>query len=440
VRLRTALFLLLLLTACLIPSVEAQEQRFPRPEFESDYQKPQTTTPEPRAAWLEVVDVSIITAAMGLVAYFALRRRSRRGIFWVTVGSVVYLGFIREGCVCPVGSVQNVSAALTNPGFLLPTSVVLLFILPLVAALFFGRVFCGGVCPLGALQDLVMLRPQPIAPWLADALGLLRYVYLGLAVLFAATGSMFVVCKYDPFVGFFRLTASSGIMIYSVAFLVLSVFIGRPYCRFLCPYGVLLGWMSRLATWTVRTTPDVCIECRLCENGCPVGAIRTPTRKALPEDRQVALRRLAILLLLLPVVTVAAGWAVSRLDVVLSRVHSTVRLAERIQAEDAGLVTETTLESRTFRASGTPVQELYDQALEIRRQHRVGGWLLGGFLGLIFMLKLIGLSVWRSRSEYEPDAAGCLSCGRCLDFCPHDESRTPGAATTPTTGVLHELK
>jgi ferredoxin len=418
------------------PDLVAQQQRFPRPEFETDYQKPQTTTPPPRATSRELIDIGVITVAMGLVAYFALYRRSRRGILWITIGSAIYLGLIREGCVCPVGSLQNVAAALGDPAFLLPLPVILLFALPLVAALFFGRVFCGGVCPLGAVQDLVMLRPLPMAPWLSDALGLLRYVYLGMAVLFAANGAMFLVCKYDPFVGFFRLTASSGIMIYSVAFLALSVFIARPYCRFLCPYGVLLGWMSRLATRTVRTTPDVCIECRLCENGCPVGAIRTPTRTAMPEDRRPALKRLAILLLLLPVVMIAAGWAVSRLDVMLSRIHPTVRLAERIQAENAGVLTETTLETRTFRATGTPTAELREQALAIRARFTTGGWLLGAFLGLIFMLKLIGLSIWRSRSEYEPDAAGCLSCGRCLDFCPQD-TQLPQSAKG---GVLHELK
>ena len=40
--------------------------------------------------------------------------------------------------------------------------VIAFFFLPLVAALLFGRVFCGGVCPLGAVQDLVLLRPVTV--------------------------------------------------------------------------------------------------------------------------------------------------------------------------------------------------------------------------------------------------------------------------------------
>ena len=53
-----------------------------------------------------------------------------------------------------------------------------------------------------------MVRPVKVPGWLEHALGLIPYVYLGAAVLFAATGSAFVICQYDPFVSFFRLGGS----------------------------------------------------------------------------------------------------------------------------------------------------------------------------------------------------------------------------------------
>ena len=46
------------------------------------------------------------------------------------------------------------------------------FVLPLVVALFFGRAFCGGVCALGAIQELVVLRPVQVPRRLDRALGL----------------------------------------------------------------------------------------------------------------------------------------------------------------------------------------------------------------------------------------------------------------------------
>ncbi len=413
-------------------ALEAQ-QRFPRPEFETDYGQPHTTVPAPRASVWESLDVVLFAAAMALAAYLALYRRSRRGLLWLTIFSLAYFGFYREGCICPIGSLQNVSAALADPGVRLPLFVVALFLLPLIFALFFGRVFCAAVCPLGAAQELMMRNPRRVPPWLAELLGLLRYLYLGLAVLLAATGSMYAICQYDPFVGLFRLSGSSGMLLLGAAFLGLSVVIARPYCRFLCPYGVLLGWLSQLAARTVTTSPEQCVDCRLCEDCCPVGAIRRPTGEALPESRSVAVKRLATLLLLLPVVTVVSGWAVSRLDVVLSRTHSTVRLAERIQAEDAGAVTGTTLESRTFRAEGSSTEQLYQEAQVIRRQLRRGGWLLGAFLGLVIVLKLVGFSVWRSRGEYLPDAADCVACGRCFEYCPIEHTRLGHTPLTPLT-------
>ena len=55
--------------------------------------------------------------------------------------------------------------------------------------------------------------------------------------------------------------------------LVLSTFVGRPYCRFLCPYGALLGLLSRVSWKHATITPDECINCKLCEDACPFGAI-----------------------------------------------------------------------------------------------------------------------------------------------------------------------
>ncbi len=52
--------------------------------------------------------------------------------------------------------------------------------------------------------------------------------------------------------------------------------------------------------------------------------------------------------------------------------------------------------------------------------------ILGGFLGLVFGSKLIGLSVRRERKGYEPDRAECLSCGRCIEMCPVEHVRLHG--------------
>ena len=138
---------------------------------------------------------------MSLATWLVLKRRSRTGVAWLGVACLVYFGFYREGCVCPVGATQNVVLALFDSSYAVPIGVLAFFVLPLVFALFAGRSFCSGVCPLGAIQDVVLLRPVGLPDWLERALRVLAYVYLGLAVYFAALGAAFVICRYDPFVG-----------------------------------------------------------------------------------------------------------------------------------------------------------------------------------------------------------------------------------------------
>jgi ferredoxin len=270
---------------------------------------------------------------------------------------------------------------------------------------------------------MVLARPVSVPGWAESGLRLLAYIYLALAVLFAATGSAFVICRYDPFISIFRLSGSLNILVLGGCLLLIGVFIGRPYCRFLCPYGVILRQLSRLSKWRVTITPDECIQCRLCEDSCPFGAIRKPSAQWPEAEYHIAKKRLAFLLLLLPVLVFLGGWAGSGLKGVTSQAHETVRLAKQIYLEDNGQIEEVTDASTAFRATGQQTKELYEQAANIRARFEVGGWILGGFIGLIIGLKLIGLSVWRRRTDYEADRAGCLACGRCYKYCPREHVR-----------------
>ena len=226
--------------------------------------------------WLDILYVLALLAALITATYLALKARSRRLIVWNAVACLAFFGFYVGGCVCPVGSVQNVTAALATP-YVIPVTVLAIFALPLVFALLFGRVFCSSVCPLGAIQDLVLLKPLRVPLWLQYGLGFVPYVYLGVAVLFAATDSGYLICQYDPFVAMFRLDGPPVMFLWGGGLLLLAIFVGRPYCRFLCPYGALLGLCSRAARRHVTITPDKCINCRLCEQACPFGAIRPST-------------------------------------------------------------------------------------------------------------------------------------------------------------------
>lgn len=399
-------------------------ERFPPPDFvETDHVMPSPTAPGPRVDIYEYIDAVVLAAALAVASYLVLRKRSRRGVFVLMLFSLVYFGFWRKGCVCPIGAIQNVVLSIFDKDYAVPVVVLVFFLLPLVFTLFFGRTFCAAVCPLGAIQDLVLLHPVKVPRWAESALRLIAYVYLGAAVLFAATGSAFLICRYDPFISFFRLTGGLNILVLGACFLLIGVFVGRPYCRFVCPYGVILRQLSRISKWRVTITPDECVQCKLCEDACPFGAIREPAAEWSAQDYTKAKKRLAFLIILVPLLMLAGGWMTSAGRHVTSRMHETVRLAERIHAEETGRVTDTTDASAAFRATGREIEELYAEAEGIRTQFGTGGWIFGAFVGLVVGLKLIGLSVWRQRTDYEAGRAGCLACGRCYNHCPREHVR-----------------
>jgi NosR/NirI family nitrous oxide reductase transcriptional regulator len=402
-----------------IPSVFS-EFRFPMPEFASGYEHPAVHTPGPSNAMVGW-DVAVLIGALSLAAFLVLKRRKRREIFWLTLFSVIYFGFWRNGCVCSVGSVQNIMAGICDPSYGVPLTVLIFFAAPLIFALLFGRVFCSAVCPLGAIQEAVAIKPVKVPPAVEKVLSIFPYIYLGLAVLSVAMGAGFLICQYDPFVGFFRMGASFSMLIFGGLMLVLGVFVARPYCRFLCPYGVLLNWCSRLSRRHAVITPSECITCDLCTDSCPYNAITEPSSEEAPEARSKGARRLGMLILLVPVL-IGLGTGVGRLlKEPLSRLHPTVQLAERIAGEELGRYEGTNIESEAFRASDTPNDELYAEAMELKGGFGVGGIWLGAFIGLVIGGKLISFSILRRRDGYEPDRGTCYSCGRCFKYCPVKE-------------------
>ena len=434
---RGCLWLVLMATFLFLSSALA-EARFPPPEFvETGHSLPGTTTPGPRSLAWQYIDVGVLIAFLGVATWMVHRTRTRRGLFWLGIGSVLYFGFFRQGCICAIGSPQNVTQALFDPGYAVPFTVMAFFLLPLAVALFFGRTFCAAVCPHGALQDLVLVKPLKLPAWLDHGLGLLPYIFLGAGVWFAATGSIFLFCHYDPFVPLFRFNGRMAMVLTGAILLALGTVVGRPYCRFLCPYGALLKMASVVSKWRVRTTPDYCTQCRLCEASCPYGAMREPS-SGRPETRTLAgeRRTLAWAILALPVLLLAGGWLGSRFAVPASHIHPQVALAEALVAhKDAPPLTGTLTpdELAVARAQQSPA-DILNTAASLRERFIVGGWFFGAWVGLVVGVKLISLSLRRARTDYEPDAGNCVACARCFDYCPNELVRRghlPASALIP---------
>jgi polyferredoxin len=250
----------------------------------------------------EVADVVVLAAMLALASVLSVRHHPKCRFTALSVLGLVYFGFVRGGCICPVGATTNFFMGLAAPE-LIGRLTIILFFLPLVTSFFFGRVFCTSACPLGAIQHLLsrkkgyqipdrlnrILRKLPIFFLIATAWGALR-------------GGIFLACRLDVYKMLFftghawiqelgdffhgTLVESHFILVgdifaWSMLLIVLAlgVFIPRPFCRFVCPYGVLLGIFARLGLRRREIDPSSCFACVMCTKTCPVQAISSDPMK-----------------------------------------------------------------------------------------------------------------------------------------------------------------
>ena len=225
--------------------------------------------------WAPVVRLILL---LGLVLYAFFAKSGRIGA--VTLGvTLVYLGFIDGGFL----SVSHItSGIIVGPGVYLRDMALLIMIaFTVVTTLLWGRVFCGFLCPFGALQDfitrIVPRRFQRALPQrIHDRAIYLKYGILLLIVGLAALPAQIAVYQYfEPFGTVFYLSTSPLLLSIAGGFLVASAVVPRFYCRYACPLGAALGVASLLSFFRIRRV-EQCEPCKVCEIACPTGAIRGP--------------------------------------------------------------------------------------------------------------------------------------------------------------------
>ena len=395
------------------------EYKFPPPEFESGYTLPLERFPQSRAFWLYWLDIIVLVLVILASAWASLKKRSRTVLVGISMFSLAYFGFYKEGCICPIGAISDISLALVDPLYFVSLTTILIFIIPLVSALFVGRAYCGGACPHGALQDLLLVKEVKVPRWLDRSLSVFAYAYLGAVVLFAVTNSYFLICRFDPFVPFFRLNGPFYMLVTGGIFIVTSMFIGRPYCRFICPYGALLKPLALVSVKKVTITPDECITCKLCADACPYSAINKAEKAGVKKNINGSL-----LITLILVGLIIGAFLGSYASVYGARQNNEVKIALELNAFDAGQIKQEALSLAAAESikKGESRQIVYERAEKIQSAFKRGGAVLGLFLMLVLGIQVIYSLRRPRRDSYEPDGARCLSCGRCFMSCPVERS------------------
>ncbi|MDK2863699.1 MAG: ferredoxin-type protein NapH, partial [Methanomicrobiaceae archaeon] len=134
-----------------------------------------------------------------------------------------------------------------------------------------GRIICGQVCAVGAVQELVYLIPVKKHRHTANRRQVAIRAGVFLVILVAGAGFSVNLLARLGLRAFFNLRVASVPFVIFLAILLVSVFFYRPFCRYICPYGALLAPVSSRAVYRLRRT-DACINCGKCERACPTGA------------------------------------------------------------------------------------------------------------------------------------------------------------------------
>jgi len=227
-----------------------------------------------------LIDTEMLTKKLSLLILFIT----------LFVGGIVLGGI--PNVVMPI---QQLFGVLVGRGTILSlVAVIIILGVLLGSSIVAGRLLCGFACPLGALQEILskinfksnLKTHEKVKYRIAVSSkipSITRRIFLGVILVLAAFWGVLILNVFNPLSGFsFYKTIytftfvipSIGLVIISIA----SIFLYRPWCRFLCPFGALSALTSRLSRNKYERTED-CTECGLCEKICPTQEAAANSKK-----------------------------------------------------------------------------------------------------------------------------------------------------------------
>ena len=209
-----------------------------------------------------------------------VRRTVQFGFLALVLGSVLTVGANCERW-CPFGGVEAAFTYASEGNMLCSLGTSNFFILGGVLAmtLLARRVFCGYVCPLGTIAELLYglgrwlrLPRIRVAPRIDRGLALLKYLVLAAILLLTWRASELIFRAFDPC---YALISRHGTditywaYVVSGAIVVTSLVIAVPFCRWFCPFAAVLNPLSRFGLARITRNTQTCTDCGLCSKKCP---------------------------------------------------------------------------------------------------------------------------------------------------------------------------
>jgi polyferredoxin len=198
----------------------------------------------------------------------------------------------------PIAGLMNAKAAVvTGEISLIHPAAMFLMLTFLALSFLLRKAFCGWLCPVGSISEWlwktgrqIFGRNFSLPGWFDIPLRSLKYLSLGLFLWVVVTMPVTAIqsflqspygliadVKMLNFLRFMGVTAAVAIG----SFALLSVFVRNFWCRYLCPYGALMGLAALASPLWIRRNPESCIDCANCMKACP---------SHLPVDMNLTIR------------------------------------------------------------------------------------------------------------------------------------------------------
>jgi polyferredoxin len=154
-----------------------------------------------------------------------------------------------------------------------------------LSSMLLRKAFCGWLCPVGTVSEYLWRfgratfgRNWNLPVWMDWPLRSLKYILMALFLyavgsMSAAAIALFLKGPYGviadvKMLNFFRFMSVTTAVVLGVLLLA-SVFVRNFWCRYLCPYGALMGLFSWASPLRIRRDPATCIDCAKCARACP---------------------------------------------------------------------------------------------------------------------------------------------------------------------------
>lgn len=247
-----------------------------------------------------VLALFVLTGILVIEDFVARRRRLYEALrIGFLIFTLIWLGWIAGAQLSVLNVLTFANAVMTKFSwdfFLLDPLMFVLWSYVAVTMLFLGRgVFCGWLCPFGALQELINRAAQwaGVPQWrlpfaLHERLWPIKYIiFLAIFAVFLGDLSLALAgAEVEPFKTaiVLRFLRPWPFVLYTLVLLGMSLFVSRAFCRYLCPLGAALAIPARMRMFDWLKRRWHCGKsCHHCTLSCPVQAIH-PTGQINPNE------------------------------------------------------------------------------------------------------------------------------------------------------------